>query len=292
MLGYLPDALITEICHSADAKSRPNMKVNKHFEYIVNAQTKTLHLRSPDPDHAYEYCNYEGKEKQNYQHDILVRILQSRVGVNNLTLGTFSIFDKSYIESLIQYLAIHPEKLNKIYKIIIQQIRFPYIPNICYKTYSHVYLKKLNKLWFKTFGHPNLRSVIIRPEWGNNCMGVIDYLTQCVLDKSPNLEQFKLGDCEIRVNLSFRNQTKLTMIGLNYMSHETIESLKACHKLSDLVIDTDYKNFCEIADTFTNNNTTWPLVKIIAYVVEKHYEDDVDALIEKYPNIVIHRVLS
>jgi len=234
-LSLLPNTLIPQISSYLDSKTKRSLSmVDRRIHAVILDTVRSIRVFPPR-------CFLFHRAPK----DILIKVIGRYRNVETIIFGPLNKWDRSshfgakevqYLKSLISYLEsnreIHP--LSSVKKI-----QYREIAHNNFTVFDEIQAKKLNTRFLHSIGHPGLENIRIHTNQAGPIPRVIEI--QPVLNNSPNLKTFVFhGFTPVRITyLSFARQSQLSKVQLLHWAGpaSTIESLRQCKKLKELVID-------------------------------------------------------
>lgn len=280
----LPDEIISDIIRKLDSNTKREFSLmNKCMNAFLYSTTREIGLLSP----------YRGMKPGvyllNIPVDILVNIIcryphLEKINFGFSRQGSFSNegefydeLDKIYLEELISYLNNHP-------LINVKKINFKEI--IYYTDFNKDSTVSLNYRLLNSLGSNILEDVYIKAYHMESCINGTQI--QGILEKSPSLKIFKFDGflSNMTVDLSFNKLQYLRKVKLTHWSsnHTTIESLKECKHLQELVVRS--KNTYlpkELENIFSNQS--WYLKRLELPDLSIRSDTSLDKFVKSLPQL-------
>ena len=285
-LSFLPNELIVKISGCVDSKTRRTLSmVDRRIHEVVLDTVRCIRVF---PRGTFSSQSYPS----DIPKDILVRVIRRYPTLVEITFGLpknccgsgeFGVKEVPYLESLISYLESDPKKhfLSFVKKIECSEITWDIFGDFDRKA------KKLNSRFFRAIGHKGLEKFKVEANVVDSNLTGTEI--QPVLTNSPNLKTFVFDGrlSNQTVSLSFARQPQLSKVKLLKWigPASTIESLRHCEKLEELVVVYRVYNFDEIKKIFLGKHL-WNLkrLELIGGVVPRN-DAELDGLTKKLPNI-------
>jgi len=237
LLSLLPNELIAKISEYADSKTKRNLSmVDRLINALVFDAVRSIGIFPPD---RY-LCKLS-----NAPQDVLVGVIDRYPTLKKIVFGPpknwsgngeFRAKEVPFLKSLISYLVSDLQK-HPLSSVKIIQLRE--IVQDLFGDFDAEKAKDVNKCSLNAIGHRGLEKVRISVyNIGSNLSGTE---IQPVLNNSPNLKTFIFDGFQSAqtIYLSFANQPLLSKVKLlNWKgTASTLESLKNCKKLEELVVE-------------------------------------------------------
>lgn len=286
LLSLLPNELIAIISEYADSNTKRALSmVDRRTHEVVLDAVRCIRVSPPS---LFSYQSHSS----DIPEDILVRVIRRYPTLkkiifgprkNSCGSGEFGPNEVPYLKSLISYLESHPEThpLSSVKKIDCTEIT-----NVVFGDFDKAKTKELNSYFLSAIGHKGLEKVKVKAYHIGSVLTGTEI--QPVLTNSPNLKTFVFDGFQSNrtVSLSFASQPQLSKVKLlNWEGHaSTIESLRHCKELEELVIDYRAYSSDEIKAILFGEHP-WNLKRLELKRIAPRNDAELDALTRKLPNL-------
>lgn len=286
LLSLLPNELIAKISEYADSKTKRELSmVDRRTNAVVLDAVRCIRVF---PANHFLYQNHS----LDIPEDVLVRVICRYQTLKRITFGPpknwggsdeFGYNEVPYLKSLISYLNSNPENhpLSSVKKI-----EFREITKDNFRGFKNTQAKELNNSFLSAIGHKGLEKIKVKSYHNGSILTGTEI--QPVLTNSPNLKTFLFDAFQSNqsVSLSFSNQPKLSKVKLlNWKGPaSTIESLRHCEELEELVIDYRAYSSNEIKRIFFGEHS-WNLKRLELIGIAPQNDAELDAFTKKLPNL-------
>ncbi len=237
------------------------------------------------------FCFSHESHPSDIPEDILVHVIRRYRNLKKMTFGppknwngsNFTSKEAPYLQALISYLESHPDKhpLSSVKKIICREITY----NIA-EDFTGEKAKALNKQFLCALSHPDLEKVSVKAHHAGSVLTGDEI--QPVLTRSSHLKTFVFDGFQSSqtVSLSFANQSRLSKVKLLHWrgTASTIESLKECKDLEELVIDYEGHSPREIIAAFLKKHP-WNLKHLHLNQVPLQSDQELATMLQQFPKL-------
>lgn len=279
LFGLLPNNIIEKISEYTDRQTKNELSLVDRRTNAVVLGTKRCLNAFPSNFQNLSQCH-----PSNFPEDVLVKVIRRHSSLKMITFGSveFRVIELPYIQSLISYLENDHEKtlLSSIKKIKCGEITYDYL-----RGFELAHAKDLKKRFFSAIGNKGLENIRINVCRNDSITGTD---IQPVLINSPNLKTFVFYGTQSDqfVSLSFASQPHLSKVKLLYWKglHSTIESLRNCKELEELVIDCRLDNSENIKAILLEPHP-WNLKRLELEGIDPQNDSELDAITQKLPKL-------
>ncbi|MBX9744740.1 MAG: hypothetical protein K2X08_05965, partial [Chlamydiales bacterium] len=286
LLSLLPNELIAKISEYADSKTKKELSmVDRRTHEVVLDTVRSIRVFPPS---RFLYQSYPS----DIPEDILARVIRRYPTLESITFGPsknwsgsgeFGAKEVPYLKSLISYLESDPEihPLSSVKKINCREIT-----QDMFGDFDKAKAKKLNTRFLSAIGHEGLEKVKVKAYHIGSILTGTEI--QPVLTNSPNLKTFVFDgfQSDQTVSLSFASLPQLSKVKLlSWKGHpSTIESLRHCEELEELVIDYRTYSSDEIQAILFGEHP-WNLKRLELKGIAPRNDVELDALTRKLSNL-------
>jgi len=286
LLSLLPNELIAKISEYADSKTKRELSmVDRRTHAVVLDAVRCIRVF---PASRFSYQSHPS----DIPEDILVRVIRRYPTLERITFGPpknwggsgeFGAKEVPYLKSLISYLESNPENhpLSSVKKIECREIT-----QDMFGGFDKAQAKELNNRFLSAIGHNGLENIRVKAYHIGSILTGTEI--QPVLTNSPNLRTFVFDgfQSDQTVSLSFASQPQLSKVKLlNWKGPaSTIESLRHCEELEELVIDYRAYSSDEIKAILFGEHP-WNLKRLELKGIAPRNDAELDALTKKLPNL-------
>lgn len=286
--NLLPNELIARISYFADPKTNIALScVDRRTHAIILNTSSSIEVspRSKFPNKSHP---------SDIPEDILVKVIFRYQNLKEIEFRKFGPQEVPYLKMLISCLNTHEDAppLATLKKLDFKEISY-----LTYdQNFNKFQAKELNRNFLVAMGHRNLEIVKIKSDHIGSLLTRTEI--QPMLDNTPNLKSFMYNgfQSDQSVDLSFENLTQLTKVKLRHWigSFSTIDSLKHCQKLKELIIDHESWSQVELRrypskeiKAILTKNHSWDLKRLELKQIIIKTDDELHAITRQLQNLEI-----